>query len=352
MNHEIMVSFCIATFQRYEILKELILEILSVDSDRIEVVVCDDCSMDNSINKIKRIHDKRLKVYTNDTNVGSLQNIYESLEHGKGKFLFYVNDRDNVDPMKIKKLIRILEELQYSNVAFLQCIPDIQPHMNYHIYHKGEDALLAFGCRITHPTGCIFRKDAWEKITDRKKIFAEQCYGDYSITLVYAAMAQKYDGAIILGDICDTTRMRVDFSKEKSGYYKKRKDKRLWYSWGVQWRELMIAYRFLKKLKVEDTVIDKMLGKRYKEYLRRVTVEYKDNVSTPYNTLHYGIPIPQNRIKIYSTAIMNGFCLWRMMQCFCRKEGKKELLKKVNQDTGRNYFELLKISYEKILKAI
>ena len=118
-----VVSFCIATFQRYNLLAELVREILSVDSDKIEVAICDDHSQDDSIERIRQIQDPRLKIFVNDNNIGSLPNICEALDKGEGEYLFYVNDRDNVDPFKIKALVEILECLKKDDVAFAKCIP-------------------------------------------------------------------------------------------------------------------------------------------------------------------------------------------------------------------------------------
>ena len=103
-----ILSICIATYQRYEVLKELLNEILSVESDEYEIIVCDDHSTDGSFEKIKKMEDKRLKVISNSVNVGSVENVYRLLNHGSGIYLMYLNDRDNIDPLKLPKLLSIL----------------------------------------------------------------------------------------------------------------------------------------------------------------------------------------------------------------------------------------------------
>lgn len=344
-----LISFCIATFQRYEILKELIMEILSVDSDRFEIIVSDDCSMDNSVEKLKKIQDPRLKIFVNQYNVGSLQNIYEALERGSGRYLFYVNDRDNVDSFKVEKLLCILDELGKKDVAFMKCIDGECFNAKYQIYSPGEETLLAFACRIDHPTGYIFSRDIWHKLKGRKILFGKQCYGDYSITMICAMMALKYSGAYIYGDICDVGRERIDFAKEKSGYYLKRKDKRVWYSPEVQWRELLIAYRFLRNLNVKEALIDKLLHLRYEEYLRRVTIQYKEIISKPENTLHYNLQVSRNSVLVHGKTIWNGVYMLRNMQSFCKYENKKELCLKIIQSTKTNCYQHMKNIYKDLL---
>lgn len=349
---DIVVSFCIATFQRYAILEELIMEILSVDSNQFEIVVCDDCSRDDSVEKIKAIRDQRLKIYVNDINVGSLQNIYESLEHGNGRYLFYVNDRDNVDCFKIPKLIDLLGELEKKEVAYIKCINSRQMGSNYQVFKHGKEGILEFACRIDHPTGYIFRRDIWKRMKYRKKLFEKQCYGDYPITMICAMMALKYNGAQIFGDICDVNRERINFAKEKSGYYLKRKDKRVWYSPEVQWRELLIAIKFLRGLYLEETLIEELLYERYKEYLGRVTIQYRDIVSQPYNTLHYNLKVSQNPVVTYMKAIQNGLYVWRKMQSFCKNEKKPELLLKINQSTRIIFNDYFGYIYKETLKSL
>ncbi len=347
---DVLVSFCIATFQRYEVLKELITEILSVDDFRFEIVVCDDCSKDAGIEKLREIQDQRLKIFVNDSNVGSLQNIYEALEHGRGKYLFYINDRDNVDSFKIKKLLSILDELSKKNVAFILCSEEQYANEKYLIYNAGEEAFLEFACKVVHATGYIFLKNVWSRLKYRKLLFEKQCYGNYPLTMICAMMSFKYNGALIFGDICDIGRKRIDFTKVKSGYYLKRKDKRVWYSAEVQWKELMIAYKFLKQISVEEALIDTLLYQRYKEDLKRITIQYQEIISEPSNTLHYNLQIPQKPTEIHGKAIRNALYLWRNMQCFCRHEHKAELLRKVNRSTRLNWYEHISLIYNDLLK--
>lgn len=348
----IIVSFCIATFRRYQILKDLVMEILSVNSNRIEVVVCDNCSGDDSIDKIKSFHDQRLHVYENSVNLGAMRNMYEALEHGNGKYLFYINDRDNINSQKIENLLVILEALDQNNVAFAKCLYNTLPNHEYRIYPFGEKAFLEFSCVIAHPTGYIFRKDVWKKIRIRNKLFEKECYGDYPFTMICAIMSFKYNGAYIYGDICDVRRERMNFFKEKSRFYQGRKDKRLWHSPEVHWRELKISYYFLKKINVEENLIEKLLYLRYKTYLQRVVIKYKSIISQPCNTVHYGYFIPDNQWYIYVKEMKNGLYLWRRMQSFSRFKNKKELLKKINNYTKEVYNDYFEEIFRELLKII
>lgn len=338
----IVVSFCIATFQRYEILMELVMEVLSVANDKFEVVICDNYSLDGSFEKIRKIKDDRVKIFRNEENLGSLANFCRALNHGIGQYLFYINDRDNVDAFKITKLISILEQIKKENVAFAVCSETVNLEDDYKIFHAGKEAILEFSCKIGHPTGYIFRRDIWHKINNRTLLFEKQCYGDYPYTQVCAIMAKRYNGAYIFGDICDTRRERIDFSKIKSGYYQGRRDKRLWYSPEVQWRELFIANKFLKKIHIDEDVLNEMLIRRYKKYLYREVIEYKDIISKPLNTSHYNLKISQNPFWVIWKSFTNGIYLWRRMLRFCIDNQKSETCRYVNLQTKKVYSLFLK----------
>ena len=330
---EIIVSFCISSYCRYKVLKELVLEILSVESNKFDIIVCDDCSTDETYEKITMIKDKRLKVYTNKKNMGGPFNICRTLDYGDGYYLFYINERDNVNSLKIKKFIGILEELKDKKVAFAQCLPNKNLPTDYDIYEAGNDALLTFACRIVHPTGYIFRRDIWNMITNRSVFFIKECYGDYGLTLVSAIISLKYRGSKIYGDFCDVKRKRIDFSKEKSRYLKKKKDQRMWYSAEVQWRELMIAYKFLKKIHIRNEVLDELLHLRYREYLGRIVIK------EPANTIHYNIKPVHCRVIVKIKSIINGIFLWNKMSNFCLICNRKNLYKLINKDTLDIYKE-------------
>ena len=265
---------------------------------------------------------------------------------------FFVNDRDNVDSFKIQKLITILEEFNNKNVAFAKCTKEMNLKPEYKLFLSGSQAFFEFACRIAHPTGYIFRRDVWRKIRNRKSLFYKEGYGDYPITLICAIMALRYNGAVVFGDICDVENPRIDFAKEKSQYHWKRKDKRMWYSPGVHWRELQILYRVLKKMNVEEKLIEDMIYVRYKEYLGRVTLQYKEIVSSDSDTTHYNIDIPQNIIIIYINAIKNGLYLWWKVRGLCRYEKKSVLLNEINNCTKENFCMYFNSLYEKILKLL
>lgn len=340
---KLIVSFCIAAFRRYNELNELIQEILSVKSEKIEVIVCDNMSSDGSVEELEKISDDRLKIHVNEKNFGSLLNIHEALDKGRGKYLFYVNDRDNVDNFKIERLIEILECLDKENVAFAKCVPHQNGVEKYRIFEKGKESLIQFSCAIDHPTGYIFKREIWHKIRNRRLFFEKQKYGDYAVTLICAIMARQYSGALIYGDICDLDRQRIDFTMVKSRYYENRKDKRLWYTPEVIYRELRIGQEFLKKLKVQEDIRNEILIARYTAYLSWCVTNYKNIIADPVCTTHYDLYPSQNFIPVFLKSMVNGFKLWSKTNLWLLSENRKlcGILNRVTKEEYTKYFREL-----------
>ena len=62
---EIFLSICIPTFNRAEIVYRTVKKCLEYNSDKIEVVVSDNCSDDNTEELLMKIDDKRFKYFKN-----------------------------------------------------------------------------------------------------------------------------------------------------------------------------------------------------------------------------------------------------------------------------------------------
>ena len=58
-----MISVCIATYNGAKYIKEQLESILYQLSCDDEIIISDDCSTDNTLDIIEKIHDKRIKVF-------------------------------------------------------------------------------------------------------------------------------------------------------------------------------------------------------------------------------------------------------------------------------------------------
>lgn len=332
------ISFCIATYNRSRVVFELVKTILSVDSNEFEVVVVDDCSTDDTVAMLQSIADNRLRVVENKKNVGSIMNIYNAIDAGKGNYLFYINDRDGVKKHKIKPLLMYLDDFEKFNVAFARCDGELRIGPQYEIYESGEQAIMEFACKITHPTGYIFKRDAWKRIKNKRVLFENEKYGDYPTANVCAILSKSYAGARILGDVCNANYERIDFKKVKSGYYKNRKDKRLWFTPEIGVRELNVALKLLRRLKIDDDIILRTVINRYGIYMHRDVNEWNYISTRRCNSYHYGIEPPKRR---FYKPIENGLYIYTktklMLKRYYDEEKFKEQLKQILKTEIKEY---------------
>lgn len=223
------VSFCISSYERKDMLIELIEHLLSCNCQDIEVAVVDDCSKDGTVEALETIADKRFRYRVNNKNRGAALCWYDALEFGRGKWLFQVLDRDWIDIQLIDELVNTLHEFEQRNVGFAAAGERLIDLGAYRIYSRGREVQKEFALRDSHPTGQIFYRDCWREIEDREKYFAEQQYDIYPHGYLYAVLGNKYAGAQIHFDICSKRTYRKRYARTISRVYEKREDKQPWF---------------------------------------------------------------------------------------------------------------------------
>lgn len=153
-----ILSICIATYNRADVLKELIDSLLEINCDDFEIVVTDNCSTDDTKRIILNYTDKRIRYILNKKPIPALLNVIHSIYNAKGKYALYCNDRDVLYPQKIYKLIDFLKN---QDLSFVFCPRKSRYNENLTIFEKGYDSLIHQEC-VHHPTGMIFNRDLME----------------------------------------------------------------------------------------------------------------------------------------------------------------------------------------------
>lgn len=283
-----IISFCIVTYMREKKVCELVKEILKYQKQRIEVVVVDDHSADNTYAALEQIQDNRLKVYTNQENLGAKRNWYEALNKGQGEFLFQVLDRDWIKASKIDEIITMIKSNQanfgYCGNAIISRYR-IKGDRRQEIYTKGIEALMKFACVPTHPTGHFFARKAWHSVKNREKYFSEDKWGIYPHGYISAIMALRYHGIIIHSDICNPPPHH--YKNEKSRFYKHKKNPNYWWLPKTKLPELIAATNVIHYLPIADSWKIQILSERYYDELYAATVRYRELSENAENAARY-----------------------------------------------------------------
>jgi glycosyltransferase involved in cell wall biosynthesis len=90
-----MISVCLATYNGGDYIKEQLNSILTQIALRDEIVICDDCSTDDTLLIINDYNDSRIRLYENPTRLGHVGNFERALTLSKGEYIF-LSDQDDV----------------------------------------------------------------------------------------------------------------------------------------------------------------------------------------------------------------------------------------------------------------
>jgi glycosyltransferase involved in cell wall biosynthesis len=188
-----LLSLCLPTFNRARLLEQalesLLPQMISAGS-RVELVVCDNCSPDDTQDVIQRFKTLMpMRTYRNDSNIGAASNILRlTNDLASGEFAWIICDDDLMHPKGLSTVLDVLDknpdiDYMFVNVAarpadermkFITLlgngdIPDFSPpkckdassrpitHFETFVDQSFDDALL--GSVMVH----VFRLSRWKK---------------------------------------------------------------------------------------------------------------------------------------------------------------------------------------------
>jgi len=112
MREEKLVSVCIPVLNGEKFLAEMLESILSQTYRNIEIIVSDNCSIDNSC-KIVEMYmkiDKRIRLYRNDSNIGYSGNANKLINLANGEFIALYHADDIYESTIIEEEMNLLSE--------------------------------------------------------------------------------------------------------------------------------------------------------------------------------------------------------------------------------------------------
>lgn len=141
-----LVSIAIATYNGEKYLRKQLESIYNQSYKNIEVIVCDDCSTDKTI-EILREYEKKygLKIFINEFNLGYVKNFEKAISLCNGNYIA-LSDQDDI---WLEEKIEIL------------------------IKEIGNNLLIHSDCELIDDNDNIIQK-SW-----KKEIFSHQCYEDF-----------------------------------------------------------------------------------------------------------------------------------------------------------------------------
>ena len=167
MNNPIL-SICIPTYNRAKHVFSLVQNILSCQTDEIEVVVLDNCSTDETKKLLSSIYDNRFVFIQNPQNIGGILNTVNVLTLAKGEYALLCLDRDNINNQNILPLIDSLRE--ENDVVLGYCTFELIEKSSDNVYEKGFDSVLNMAYLSKHPSGEFFKTAILKKLKKIEEI--------------------------------------------------------------------------------------------------------------------------------------------------------------------------------------
>lgn len=106
----ILLSICIPTYNRAEILSKTLNHIIQSPNKEIEIIISDNASSDSTITSVKNINDPRIKYFRNNKNLGFDFNLLKAIEKANGKFVFLLSDEDYINLEVIDWILNIVRK--------------------------------------------------------------------------------------------------------------------------------------------------------------------------------------------------------------------------------------------------
>jgi len=118
------ISVCIATYNGECFVVQQLHSILQQLSSTDEIIIVDDCSTDNTVNRILEMADKRINLYLNENNIGFVKSFEKSLKFASKEIVFLSDQDDIWENDKVKEIMQYFEIKNYDFVVHNASVVD------------------------------------------------------------------------------------------------------------------------------------------------------------------------------------------------------------------------------------
>ena len=168
-NKNLLVSIIIPTYNGSESILKAINSVLNQTYSKIEVIVVDDYSGDDTVRLVSKIKDERVKLLKHDENKGGSAARNTGTKASKGQYIAFLDDDDEWLPGKLENQIKHLEEKDSSLWKAVLCGHNIisKDHSRQVILKKEGNLtldILLMQLSLAAGTTLIIRRDVIDEI--------------------------------------------------------------------------------------------------------------------------------------------------------------------------------------------
>lgn len=145
------------TFNSSEFISEAIESVLASSFQNFELIICDDCSSDNTMDIVVGYTDLRIRVYKNDHNLGEYPNRNKCIDLASGKYLIFIDGDDTIHVEGLQMAVKAMESFS-DDLAYGIARPEnenyrrplvVRPSESYKMHYFGKSIFnLSFSRNI------------------------------------------------------------------------------------------------------------------------------------------------------------------------------------------------------------
>ena len=187
-----LISVIIPTYNKSYVIENTIKCVLSQTWKKIEILIINDASTDNTNLILEKLNNPRIKVYTNKNNLGVCHSRQIGIKKSTSKFICFLDDDDDWSPDHIENLIKTMQRTQ-SQITISNYKTNINGQLKEYYMHKFCDD---FKKEILNRQGpflqcCLFKKNIFSNNISFDKLatpcedwdlFIQISKGDYVIS--------------------------------------------------------------------------------------------------------------------------------------------------------------------------
>ena len=102
-------SVCMATYNGSKFIKKQVDSILKQLSSTDELIIVDDCSIDDTVSILNNYNDKRIRIYINERNFGVVYSFNKALGLASGDIIFLSDQDDKWEEKKVSTVLSIFQ---------------------------------------------------------------------------------------------------------------------------------------------------------------------------------------------------------------------------------------------------
>lgn len=283
----IILSICIPFYNRYDTLAENLKLILMSKSKEFEVVIVDNCSVED-IEQHIMITDSRIRIVKRNKAVSGPKNLITCLKYAKGKYALLCLDKNYIWGENLEDFINCLKRhaeicggiCSFYNTLMHAKEKSKQKISPYKFYPMSKVAYLS-----RHPTGYFYLSSIVQSSSIYgSETFTENAFGVDCLLAECAAKGAmiKWNAPLVFGS-CGLTGESI------KSYTYSAKNQNLYFFPGNGIKQFFLYCRHLNSLEVSRYLYLKTLLHLYRLTLCHITIDYRDFITNPSACYHYHI---------------------------------------------------------------